>query len=124
MSASRMFLLLVVLVFSASAFAQDANKCSQLSPGNQDWRGNLNWCIGNSDAGGATNCPQDYPYPECVASGGRSCLMRKAIQSANDNDYANSYRLALVCQCHNTGAKDGFMYCAGQKAIGDYLRNK
>jgi hypothetical protein len=109
---------------AVASFSQDAGRCSQLSKENQDWKTNVNWCISNHDAGGATNCPQDYPYPECVAHDGRACLMGKAIQSAKDNDYANSYRLALVCQCHNSGAKDGLMYCAGQKAIGDYLKTR
>jgi hypothetical protein len=118
---------LLILIMGATALAQNAQnaqKCSQLNSGSQDWRGNLDWCIRNTEAGGSTNCPQDYPYPECVAYGGRACLMTKAIQSAKDNDYANSYNLALVCQCHNGDARDGFVYCAGQKAIGDYLKTK
>src|SRR5690349_4776071 len=115
---------LFLLLLSAMAVAQDAQKCSQLSAANQNWKGAIEWCIGNTDAGGAVNCPQEYIYPECIASGGRSCIMKKGIQSAKDNDDANAYRQALVCQCHNTGARDGIMYCAGQKAVADYLRTK
>jgi hypothetical protein len=114
----------MTLLLAASVVAQDAGKCQQLAAGNQNWKANIDWCIGNSDAGGSVDCPQQYVYPECIASGGRACLMRKAIQSAKDKDDANAYRQALVCQCHNSGAKDGFVYCAGQKAIADYLRTK
>src|SRR6478672_2136046 len=100
-------ILLLTLLMAGSVTAQDASKCAKLSQPDQNWQGNINWCIGNSDAGGSVDCPQQYPYPECIASGGRACLMKKGIQSAKDNDDANAYRLALVCQCHNTNTRDG-----------------
>jgi len=108
-------------VATTLVFAQDSKKCAQLDAGSQNWKGNIDWSIRDS---GPPNCPQDYPYPECLVSGNRSCLMKKAIQSAKDNDYANAFRLAKVAQCHNQPARDGYEYCAGQKAIGDYLRTK
>jgi hypothetical protein len=79
----------------------------------------------NSDAGGSVDCPDKYAvtYPECVVSGGRASLMKKAIQSAKDGDYANAFRLAQICQCHNVNARDKIRD-AGQKAVGDYLKTK
>lgn len=122
----RTYLLSLLVVLSATSSAQDAAKCGQLNAENQNWQKNLSWCIGNTDAGGAVNCSADYAttYPECIASGGRSCIMGKAINSAKAGDKANAYRLSLMCQCHNTGAKDGIMYCAGQDAVANYLKAK
>jgi hypothetical protein len=90
----------------------------------QEWQLHLNWCIGNSDALGSVDCPDKYlsTYPECYASGGRKCLMGKAIQSAKDNDCANAFRLSLICQCHNVGARDK-INAAGQDAVCSFLKD-
>src|SRR5262249_12992995 len=59
---------------------------------NADFKGNLDWCIGNHTVDpGQTNCPGDYAatYPECLTGGGRACLMTKAIDSAKANDCNN-----------------------------------
>jgi hypothetical protein len=116
----------VLLCFASASSAQtNPALCAQQNAGNQNWRANIDWCIGNSDAGGSVDCPDKYvTYPECIVSGGRSCLMKKAIQSAKDKDYANSFRLAQICQCHNVGARDGIIYCGGQQGVGDYLKAK
>lgn len=90
-----------------------------------DWQKHIDWCISNKDAGGSVDCPDKYlaTYPECHVKGGRACLLAKAIQSAKDNDYANAFGLAVICQCHNVNARDQIV-AAGKKAVGDYLRTK
>jgi hypothetical protein len=111
----RSVVLLVGLLLVLGVFAAKAQK--------PEWQTHVDWCIRNSDAGGSVDCPEKYPYPECIVSGGRSCLMKKAIQSAKDGDYANAFRLAQICQCHNVTARDQIRD-AGQKAVGDYLKTK
>jgi uncharacterized membrane protein len=86
----------------------------------QQWQNDLDWSIGNSTAGSSTDCPQSYPYPECVISGGRACLMKHAMRSARDNDCANALRVALITQCHNQGAANGIA-AAGQFQVCQYL---
>ena len=90
-----------------------------------DWQKHLDWSISNSDAGGSVDCPDKYltTYPECQVSGGRSCMMKKAIQSAKDNDCANALRVSLITQCHNTPARDQISR-AGQAAVCRYLKTK
>lgn len=82
----------------------------------------LNWSIGDT---GAADCPEQYQYPECLlpGAGNRSCLMRKAIQSAKDNDCQNAMRQSLITQCHN-GAAQAILAQAGQPAVCDYLKTK
>jgi hypothetical protein len=79
----------------------------------------------NHDAGGSVDCPDKYlvTYPECLAHGGRACLMGKAIDSTKHGDYDNAFRLAAIVQCHNVSARDQII-AAGKQAIGDYLRTK
>jgi uncharacterized membrane protein len=88
--------------------------------GRPQWQEEIDWCKRNGDAGGSVDCPLLYAYPECIVSGGRSCLMRKASQSARDGDCANAFRQALTCQCHNQGARD-LIAQAGQDAVCRYL---
>jgi hypothetical protein len=108
---------LSALLLVAGVFVAKAQK-----PG---WQTHIDWCIQNSDAGGSVDCPDKCAatYPECIVAGGRSCLMKKAIQSAKDGDYANAYRLAQICQCHNVNARDEIRN-AGQTAVGNYLKSK
>lgn len=95
----------------------------QLEPVVQrSWQEHLIWCIGNTDAGGSVDCVSQYlaTYPGCWMSGGRSCLMGKARQSAVANDCANAFALAIQCQCHNPGAASQIRG-AGQAAVCQYL---
>jgi uncharacterized membrane protein len=86
------------------------------------WKQQIEWCKGNSEAGGAVNCQADYSvtYPECLISGGRQCLMGKARQSALDNDCENAFRLAMICQCHNDAAAK-LIQTAGVDKVCNYL---
>lgn len=88
----------------------------------EEAKGNLDWCIGNT---GAPDCPLEYArsYAECLSSGNRSCLLRKAIDSAKAGDCANAFRLALMCQCHNPGAQKS-LGDAGQEGVCSYLKAK
>jgi len=114
---SKKMILLFGLLLGVGVLAARAQK--------PEWQLHIDWCIQNSDAGGSVDCADKYAvtYPECILAGGRSCLMKKAIQSAKDGDYANAYRLAQICQCHNVTARDEIRD-AGQKAVGDYLKTK
>jgi hypothetical protein len=62
-------------------------------------------------------------YPECWVSGGRSCMMKKAIQSAKDNDCSNALRVSQITQCHNVTARE-LIRDAGQDAVCQYLKTK
>ena len=108
-------------LFLSSALA-GMTLAASLSFAGGDYRGVLDWSIGDT---GAPDCPQDYQYPECLlpGAGNRSCLMRKAIQSAKDNDCANAMRQALTTQCHNGNAQT-ILADAGQQAVCDYLKSK
>jgi hypothetical protein len=90
-----------------------------------DWQKHLDWSIQNPDAGGSVDCPDKYAatYPECLFSGGRSCMMKKAIQSAKDNDCSNAHRVSQITQCHNVTARDQIRD-AGQDAVCQYLKTK
>lgn len=112
----KLFPILALLVLCTSVTVQ---------AGQPEWQIHIDWCIHNSDAQGSVDCPDKYlsTYPECYAAGGRSCLMKKAIQSAKDNDFANAFRLAQICQCHNVNARDKIR-AAGQDAVGAYLKTK
>jgi uncharacterized membrane protein len=101
-------------------FDYSCSDCAPPPPEKPQWQKDLDWSISNSDAGGSTDCPLDYPYPECVISGGRACLMRHAKQSAHDHDCANALRVALVTQCHNRGAANGIA-AAGESQVCQYL---
>lgn len=89
------------------------------------WQTHLDWSIQNLDAGGSVDCPDKYveAYPECLVSGGRSCMMKKAIQSAKDNDCSNALRVSQITQCHNVTARDQIRD-AGQNAVCRYLKTK
>jgi len=91
-----------------------------------DFKGSLDWCIGNHTTDpGETNCEANYvaTYPECLTGGGRACLMTKAIASAKANDCANAFRLSKICQCHN-GAAATEIGNAGESAVCGYLKAK
>jgi hypothetical protein len=83
----------------------------------------VDWSIKNTDAGGSTNCPSEYPYPGCILSGGRACLMTEAINSAKANDCANAFQVTKVTQCHSPKAQQ-LIAEAGQDAVCRYLKAK
>jgi hypothetical protein len=85
-----------------------------------EWMDDVDWAIGNT---GPVDCPEQYlaTYPECIFGGGRSCLMRKAIDSAKANNCSWAFRLTLITQCHN-GAAQLRVANAGQDAICNYLK--
>lgn len=87
-----------------------------------EWRTHLDWCSGNSDAGGSVDCVAAYmvSYPECVASGGRACLMNKARAAARANNCDHALELALRCQCHNDAARSA-IEDAGVTQVCNYL---
>lgn len=90
-----------------------------------EWQKDLDWSIGNKTGADELNCPDQYlaTYPECIAGGGRACLMEKAIDSAKHGDYANAFRISLITQCHD-GAAQTRISVAGVHEVGDYLKSK
>jgi hypothetical protein len=94
-----------------------------VSDNKPDWQVHIDWCIHNSDAGGSTDCPDQYPYPGCVAYGGRACLMGHAVDSAKANDCENAMRVTLICQCHSESAQKQ-LKVAGQMQVCNYLKTK
>ncbi len=92
------------------------------APCDAECRGNIDWSIGNT---GAPDCPDQYvaTEPKCLGEGNRSCLMRRAIDSAKHNNDSYAKRLSLITQCHNGNAQKSIGR-ASEKAVGDYLRTK
>jgi len=87
-----------------------------------DWQSHIDWSIGNT---GAPDCPDQYAQTEghCLAEGNRSCMMRRAIDSAKSNNCSYAMRLTLITQCHNAGAQQA-IGAAGEPAVCQYLKGK
>jgi hypothetical protein len=91
-----------------------------------DWQSHIDWSIGNHTTDpGETNCVDQYvaTEPACITGGGRSCLMRRAIDSAKANNCSYALRLTLITQCHNGGAQQA-IGGVGQDAVCIYLKTK
>jgi V8-like Glu-specific endopeptidase len=87
-----------------------------------EWQDHIDWSIRNYETFGATNCPEQYPYPGCVLQGGRSCLMNYAIEQAKDNSCTEAFKTTLVTQCHNTEALASIKQ-AGERRVCSYLKS-
>jgi hypothetical protein len=87
-----------------------------------DWQKHIDWSIGNT---GAPDCADQYvaTEPKCLTEGNRSCLMRRAIDSAKHNNCDYAFRLTLITQCHNGGAQQQ-IGAAGKAAVCEYLNTK
>lgn len=118
---SRMKIALFLVVLGACLSLPGSDITAQ----KPDWQRHCDWCIANVTGADEVNCPDQYlgSYPACLTNGGRACLMQKAIESARANDYNNSFRLALICQCHSRLAQNQIQV-AGPQAVGRYLRTK
>jgi hypothetical protein len=90
----------------------------------REWEQHILWSVRNTDAGGAVDCTEQYVVvgPECLVDGGRSCLMRKAINAAYNNDCTQALKLSEITQCHNISAANEIM-SMGPLAICDYLKS-
>jgi TolA-binding protein len=92
---------------------------SQANQSSSTWQANVNWSLSDT---GAVDCPSSYGRNEhCLDSGGRSCLMRLAIQAALHGDDSTALQLTLITQCHNPAAAST-INDAGARAVGNYLR--
>jgi hypothetical protein len=87
-----------------------------------EWQNHIDWSIGYT---GAPDCPDQYARtePHCLAEGNRSCLMRRAIQSAKRNNCSYAMRLTLITQCHNPSAQQALVR-GGVFPICQYLKGK
>ncbi len=84
------------------------------------WQANIDWSLRDT---GPVDCARSYAkYETCVESGGRSCLMRRAIEAALHEDDSTALQLTLITQCHNPDAARTIKQ-AGPSAVGDYLRS-
>ncbi|HEY4764375.1 MAG TPA: hypothetical protein VN902_05320 [Candidatus Acidoferrales bacterium] len=89
----------------------------------QPWQGDIDWAVGNGDAGGSVDCPDQYisnGVPYAIAVGGRSAVMNAALFAAYHQDFGQAYTLVLMTQCHNPSAQQELLN-AGQKAVLQYL---
>ena len=97
---------------------------SQLSGANRIWQANIEWSIQDK---GNVECPSEFAKFKnarvCLSEGGRSCLMRGAVELAKQGDYETAFEMAIVSQCHNPAAAETIK-SAGPQAVGDYLRSK
>jgi hypothetical protein len=99
---------------------------SGLALAQEAWKSHITWAKGNhTSTPGECNCVEQYvaTEPACIIGGGRACLTARAIDSARHGNYAYAYRLMLITQCHNGGARDQ-LAAAGERAIGDFLRTQ
>jgi hypothetical protein len=86
-----------------------------------EWMGHIDWSIGNTDAGGSTDCPALYTDPSCVLKGGRACLMSQAIDAVKANGCSEALKITLVTQCHNPEARQAIL-AAGEQNVCAYLK--
>ena len=87
----------------------------------EEWMTHIDWSIGNTDAGGATDCPAQYPDTACILVGGRACLMTEAINAAKAGTCAEALKTTLVTQCHNPHAQQTII-AAGEERVCAYLK--
>jgi hypothetical protein len=108
--------------YKKSSVEQLSSNASSQRP---DWQAHIAWAAANHDAGGSTDCPDQYlsvDLPACVVAGGRTCLMAAAVQAANAGNCAYAFRLTLITQCHNASARQA-LSTAGEKVVCSYLRD-
>jgi secreted trypsin-like serine protease len=96
---------------------------SALTSNRPEWMVHVDWSMRNTDAGGSTNCPDLYAYPECVLKGGRACLMAQAINSAKAGSCSDALRATLITQCHNKEAQQAIEE-AGSAKVCSYLKSQ
>lgn len=91
-------------------------------PADDEWKTHIDWCSHDSSAGGSVDCTAAYlgTYPDCIISGGRSCLMGKARAAARAGNCSHAFELAMICQCHNHGPQVRIEN-AGQQEVCNYL---
>jgi hypothetical protein len=88
-----------------------------------DWQEQVDWCITNY-----TTDPGEFGcgiavQADCTTTGGRACLLKKAIGFAKIGKCTLAYGLTLGCQCHNGKARD-MIVSAGEGNVCSYLKNK
>lgn len=99
-----------------------------------DWQIHLNWSIhnqGHVDCGEQYSpyptcavCPPDWKgHPDCLAHGGRACMMSYAINNARAGRCDLAFAESLVTQCHNGTARRA-IETAGSPAVCRYLRSQ
>ena len=73
----------------------------------------------------AFHCQGDYAatYPECLAGGGRACLMVRAVAAAKAGDCDRAFKLTLIRQCHDGTAQE-HLKAAGPRAVCRDLMSK
>ncbi len=86
-----------------------------------DWRSAVQWCWADRET--PIGCEDEYRgvLPECLRGGGRSCLMKKAIDLAKQKECEKAFNLVGICQCHNV-EKGRLIAAAGREAVCSYLQ--
>jgi hypothetical protein len=104
------FAMVMLGITGVCAFGQDK----------PDYQKHMDWAANDT---GSVDCPQFYGNNlDCLAFGGRSCVMTKAIIAAKNGYDQYAYAQVLLTQCHNPGAEQTLVW-AGQQAVADYLRS-
>ena len=96
-------------------------------PSKPEWQVNIDWSFQNKDAGGSVDCPAEYVrlgVPQCIAIGGRACVMNYAKELAlrGKDGEGRAYELTRLSQCHNPHAA-GTIERAGVGAVVPYVAN-
>ena len=99
-----------------------------------DWQIHLDWSIRDQ---AHVDCGEQYsPYPicavctpdwkghpDCLARGGRACMMSYAIHDARAGHCDLAFEESLVTQCHNGSARSA-IEAAGSTSVCRYLRRQ
>ena len=91
-----------------------------------DWQQHCDACLGYYTSNPAeVQCQGDYAatYPECLAGGGRACLMVRAVAAAKADNCDTAFKLTPIRQCHDGTAQE-HLRAAGPRAVCGYLMAK
>jgi hypothetical protein len=112
-------LMLASLLFASAMFFMGPAVASAQEP----YKIHIDWAAGNTDAGGAVNCPDQYASNGvgfAVVSGGRAAVINQALFEIYNQKFDHAFSLVLMTQCHNPGAQQVLLN-AGEKAVLTYL---
>lgn len=91
-----------------------------------DWRAHLSACAQDAASGGSVAPAACQPRfvglgaVNCIAVGGRACLIDHARGAASAGDCQLAFEMAAACQCNNPGAESDIRL-AGVAAVCRWL---
>jgi hypothetical protein len=105
---------------SAQAPSQSPAPLPAAAPG--EYQLHIRYCLHNTTGPDQVNCPEQYAVqPQCLAQGGRTCLILTAKYLALHGECDAAFGLTLVCQCNNAEARRAIVN-AGATNVCSFLR--